>query len=89
MGTRRVWIIEELEVDGSIAHRQRVQSYTEDEVTGDWSWDKPTDRLTPEQQVEWDRIMTALSNVEGEDLRHVVCAQGLMDFCFDLVEKKK
>lgn len=89
MATRKVWIIEELEVDGKLAHRQSVQSYTEDETTGEWEWDKPTDRLTIEQQEEWDRVMKLLKNIKGEDLRHLACAQGLMDHCFNHVEKKK
>lgn len=88
MATRRVWIIEELEVDGNIAHRQSVQAYTDVEETGDWHWDCPEERLAPEQKAEWDRIMDLLSNVGGEDFRHVVCAQGLMDFCFEKTETK-
>ena len=79
MITRRVWVIEELEVDGKIAQRQSVQTYHDDGQ--DWMWDRPDERLNETQKAEWDRVMSALSNVNGEDFRHVVCASGLFDHC--------
>lgn len=30
--------------------------------------------------------MNLMSNVNGEDLRHIICANGLMDHCNDLPE---
>jgi len=38
---RKVWVIEEIEVDGQINHRQTETSYDlkEDES---WSWNSPT-----------------------------------------------
>jgi hypothetical protein len=42
---------------------------------------RPDDRLSPAQQKEWDRVLDVLSNVGGEDLRHVVCFAGLLDHC--------
>lgn len=80
MATRRLWVVEEREVDGQIAHRQSAQTYTENE-DGSWHWDRPDERLTNDQKAEWDRVMALLANVNGEDLRHIVCATGLMDHC--------
>ena len=39
--------------------------------------------MTVEQVAEWNRVMNLLSNVNGEDLRHVVCAVGLLDHCLN------
>lgn len=82
MATRKVWVIEEVEVDGNICHRQSDSSY-ELNNDGKWSWNAPSDRLTPEQVVEWNRVLDLLKNVNGEDLRHVVCGVGLMTHCLD------
>jgi hypothetical protein len=79
MSTKKVWVIEEVETEGAIAHRQSVASFSEDE--NDWSWECPTDRLSTEGQVEWDRVMAVLSDVNGEDFRHLLCGVGLMDHC--------
>lgn len=82
MGIRKVWVIEEVESEGSICHRQSDSSYTLGE-DGKWTWNAPEDRLTPEALVEWNRVMDLLKNVNGEDLRHVVCGVGLMTHCLD------
>lgn len=78
--TRRVFIVEEIESDGNIAQRQSVQTYTDNE-DGSWTWDKPADRMAEGGSDEWDRVMALLANVNGEDLRSIVCANGLMDHC--------
>lgn len=79
---RRVWVIEEATdaVTGEIGQRQTMGTTSLHE-DGQWSWDRPDDRLTPKQQAEWDRVMKMLQNVNGEDLRHVVCFAGLLDHC--------
>jgi hypothetical protein len=83
MATRTIWVIEEREVDGQIANRESNCTYTESE-NGSWSWDCPTARLSSaEALAEWNRVMGLLSNVNGEDLRHIVCGVGLMDHCLN------
>lgn len=82
MAVRKVWVVEELEVDGKIAHRETVTSYTENK-DGSWSWDIPTDRLSAPGKKEWERLMNLLKDVKGEDLRHLVCGAGLMTHCLD------
>lgn len=81
MSQRKFWTVEEVELeDGSIAHRQTEISLT---VEGDsWKWNCPADRLDAAGQAEWNRVINLLKNVNGEDLRHVVCGVGLMDHCF-------
>jgi hypothetical protein len=78
---RKVWVIEEIESDGQINHRQTETSY--DLKEGDsWSWSVP-DSLNDDQKSEWSRVLNLLKNVNGEDLRHVVCAAGLMTHCYN------
>lgn len=84
MATRKIWLIEEIDLDGGeIGHRQSLATYTEDESDGSWMWDAPEGRLTEQEMTEWQRVMALLSDVNGEDLRHVICAVGLMDHCHD------
>lgn len=78
METHRVWIVEEVLVDGKIAQRQSLATYQEDEKN--WQWICP-DILNEKQKEEWHRIMDVLSNVNGEDLRHIICGVGLLDHC--------
>jgi hypothetical protein len=82
MATRKVWVIEEVESDGALCHRQSDSSYEIDQ-DGKWSWNAPADRLSTEATAEWNRVMDLLKNVNGEDLRHVVCGVGLMSHCLD------
>jgi hypothetical protein len=82
MATRKVWVIEEVEVDGKICHRQIDSSYELNE-DGTWCWNHPVDRFSSEDAAEWDRVMSALKNVNGEDLRHLVCGVGLMTHCLN------
>lgn len=82
METRKVWVIEEVEIEGKIGHRQSDSSYSLVN-DGKWSWNVPEDRMTPEGVAEWNRVMGILKNVNGEDLRHVVCGVGLMTHCLD------
>ena len=82
MANRKVWVIEEIESDGAICHRQSDSSY-EINQDGSWSWNAPLDRLGEEEAVEWNRVMDLLKNVNGEDLRHVVSAVGLMTHCLN------
>ena len=77
--SKKVWVIEEVETNGAIAHRQSVASFSENAET--WSWDCPAERLDANGQAEWERIMSVISSVNGEDLRHVICGVGLMDHC--------
>jgi hypothetical protein len=77
--SKKVWVIEEVETNGAIAHRQSIASFSE--TQDDWSWDCPTERLDAEGIAEWERVMSILSNVNGEDFRHLVCGVGLMDHC--------
>lgn len=83
MSSHKVWVIEELLVDGSITHRQSVATYELNQVDDSWHWTRPDDRMTQAAKDEWDAVMTALSNVGGRDLRHIVCGVGLMDHCLD------
>jgi hypothetical protein len=73
-------VIEEIPLENDqTGHRQTMgEVETLDES---WRWVRPDDRLSPAQQKEWDRVLDVLSNVGGEDLRHVVCFAGLLDHC--------
>jgi hypothetical protein len=83
MSIRKVHVIEEVDLsNGDVGERQTPINITVNE-DGSWSWNMPEDRLTPEQEAEWNRVLTALSNVNGEDFRHIVCGAGLMDHCVD------
>lgn len=53
MATRKVWIVEEIETDGKIAHRQSIQTYTESE-DGKWGWNIPSERMTANGINEWE-----------------------------------
>lgn len=78
MEIRKVWIVEEVLIEGKIAQRQSLATYQEEGE--DWQWICP-DVLDQKQQEEWNRIMNLLSNVNGEDLRHITCGVGLRDHC--------
>jgi hypothetical protein len=78
---RRIWVVEEVVEDGKLAQRQTMQSYVVDEATGHWAWVRPDDRLSEDAIKEWDRVMKSLKNLAGKDLRSIVCAAGLMDYC--------
>jgi hypothetical protein len=81
MATRRVWVVEEILADNrEIAQRQTVGSY-DLQPDDSWAWIRPNERLDTDQQTEWDRVMDALRDVNGEDLRHIVCFAGLLDHC--------
>lgn len=83
MEKRNVYVAEEVLNDNDeVARRQSTSSYTENE-DGSWHWDCPESKMTVEQVAEWNRVMNLLSNVNGEDLRHVVCAVGLLDHCLN------
>lgn len=83
MSIRKVHVIEEIDLpNGDVGERQTPINITVNEDES-WSWNMPESRLTPEQETEWNRVLTVLSNVNGEDLRHVVCGAGLMDHCVD------
>lgn len=79
MGTKRIWVIEEIDVDGEVGHRQSVIEF--DDVTGDLI--RPDGRMGTGGETEWDRIMTVLSNVGGEDLRHIIDGRALIDHCLN------
>lgn len=86
MVAKKVWVVEEVEIgDGvEMGQRQSIMVYIDDYETGQWQWKRPDERLeSPEAKAEWNRVLQALSNVKGEDLRHVVCAAGLMDHCLN------
>ena len=83
---RKTWTVEEIIVNvdnNEIGQRQTEGSFSVDDSTGFWSWDRPDERLNMDQQAEWDRVMTALRTVgsQNEDLRHVVDFAGLLDHC--------
>ena len=80
MGTKRMWVIEEVEVDGGIGHRQTLTEF--DDVTGDII--RPDSRLDTAGRTEWDFVLSKLSNVAGRDLTHVVNGAALMDHCLDI-----
>lgn len=77
--TRRVWIVEEVETPAGVAQRQTQGEYILNE-DGGWRWIMPMD-MTPEATEKWKRVMKRLSDVDGEDLRPVVCYAGLVDYC--------
>lgn len=79
MSKRKVWVVEEVDVNGQIGHRQSTAEI-EDTESG-WEWVRPDDRLTEQGQQEWDRVLAVLRNVNGEDLSHLVCGVALMDHC--------
>tara|TARA_Y100000034_G_scaffold132162_1_gene194498 strand:+ start:565 stop:855 length:291 start_codon:yes stop_codon:yes gene_type:complete len=79
MGTKRVWVIEEVDVDGEVGHRQSVMEFND--ITGDLI--RPDARLDTSGKTEWDFVMSKLANVAGRDLRHVVNGVALMDHCLD------
>lgn len=72
----KVLIIEYYEED---ARRQSQAFYYEDEA-GDWAWRCP-ESFDESQKEEWHRIVGLLSNVEGMDLRAIICGVGLKDHC--------
>lgn len=82
MGVKRIWVIEEIDVNGEVGHRQSVMTF--DDVTGELV--RPDERLGTSGRNEWDRLMTILSNVGGEDFRHVINGVALMDHCKDVQE---
>lgn len=77
---RKSWLVQEvLLANGDIGQRQTVGVFNDN---GDsWGWVRPDDRLDDVQKAEWDRVLSLLKNVGGEDLRHVVCFGGLLDHC--------
>lgn len=77
---RRVWVVEEVDTGADIGQRQTMGTFSDNE-DGTWHWDRPDNRLDEAGKQEWDRVMGVLSNVNGEDLRHVVCFAGLLDHC--------
>lgn len=79
----KLWVIEEQQVGDEIAHRQTIMHWAEREDDDSWHWIMPEERLDSTAQQEWDRVMGLLSDVNGEDLRHVVCGVGLMDHCLN------
>lgn len=80
MVLRRVWVVEEvMDSSGNLGQRQS-ECRLEVSEKG-WNWIRPDERLDEEQRKEWDRVMSNLKNVKGEDLRHIVCASGLLDHC--------
>lgn len=83
MSIKKVWVVEEVESNGSLTHRQTESSYT-DNADGSWFWNPPTDRLGASGVEEWNRVMSLLKDVNGEDLRHVVSAVSLMTHCLDV-----
>lgn len=85
MSKLKFWTIEEIELDGGgIAHRQTEMKVIKEE--NGWKWDCPVDRLDSAGQAEWYRVLNLLKDVNGEDLRHIVCGAGLMDHCFHPTE---
>lgn len=82
MATYNLWLVEEMDADndGVLEQRQSVSSITVNE-DNTWHWNCPSDRLTEDGVTEWNRVMNILKSVNGEDLRHIVCATGLMDHC--------
>lgn len=77
---KRIWVIEEIDSNGQVGQRQSMSLVNIDQ-DDNWCWARPDDRLSNSGIGEWNRVMAALKNVHGEDLRHVVCATGLMDHC--------
>ena len=82
MATRKVLVIEEIEKEKKICHRQ-TEVYYEQNEDGKWNWIVPKDRLDADGLKEWNRIMDLLKDVHGEDLRHIVCGVGLLTHCLD------
>jgi hypothetical protein len=80
MAEKRMWVIEEIDVDGQIDHRQTAITFSD--ITGDLS--RPDGRLGAAGEAEWDRVMLRMTNVLGEDLRHVINGVALMDHCLDV-----
>lgn len=89
MDKRNVWVVEEVKLeDGSIAQRQSTLGFSVNE-DGTWHWNCPVERLSENGQKEWSRIMDVFQNINGEDLRHLVCGVALMDHCFNPAECEK
>lgn len=87
MSKRKVWVVEEVDVNGQIGHRQSTAEIQDTEEG--WEWVRPEDRIGEEGLVEWDRVLKMLKNVKGEDLRHLVCGVALMDHCHKKEEENK
>ena len=66
--------------DDESSRRQSTAHFLEDPESGAWKWCVP-DVLDETQAAEWNAVMSLLSDVDGQDLRHVVCGVGLMDHC--------
>ncbi len=84
MGTKRMWVIEEIDVEGNIGHRQTAITF--DDVTGDLN--RPDSRLGTAGETEWNLVMTQLSSVGGRDLRHIINGVALMDHCLDVQKSR-
>ena len=82
MGTKRIWTIEEIDVDGEVGHRQSMMSFDDD--TGELV--RPDERLGTAGRNEWDRVIALLSDVSGEDFSHIINGVALMDHCKDMQE---
>jgi len=82
MGQKKIWVIEEIEVDGEVGHRQSVMSF--DDETGDFV--RPDERLSKAGRDEWDRCMKAFEDVNGEDMTHIINGVALLDHCKNVQE---
>ena len=77
MTPQKITVIREMTVGEGTGQRISFVSYDED--TG--LLIRPDERMSPEQQTEWDRVMLLLADVGGEDLRHLVNGVSLLDHC--------
>jgi hypothetical protein len=85
MTERRVWVVEETQSGFGLGQKQTLGTYLENEEG--WRWVRPDFLLTDEQKAEWDRVLTLLKDVKGEDLRRLVCFAGLLDHCMGRGQK--
>lgn len=80
MAIRKVWFIEEIEIDGQSepGHRQTVMEF--DSTSGDWI--RPDNRLHNQTAIDrWDAVVAALSNLDGKDRSWIINPVALMDYC--------
>lgn len=80
---RRVWVVEEVPLQRGAVGQRQTEGAVADNDDGTWRWVRPDERLTKDQQEEWDRVVGLLKKVKGEDLRHVICFAGLLDHCMN------
>lgn len=76
----KAWFVEEIDLGGSIGHRETIMKF--DDATGEWV--RPDDKLTEPELKEWDRMIHKLG--KDKKLLHPVA---LLDHCHNHTSHRK